>query len=296
MAATTKTQGRMPTQRVMTLTRTLNAPRDLVWQVYTQPEHIVHWMAANDWTTPSAQSDPRTGGRVRIEMRPLEGGEGFFLEGIYEEVVEPELIVLAIGDGRILRTTLEDAGPGKTTITLSWEMAREEELERQGYTQILDKLTAYLADRRPNKPEIVLTRVIDAPRERVFRAWTDPKQLKHWFGPQGFTIPSAESDPRPGGTFRVVMRFAEGDGKDYPSTGTYREVVPPERIVMTMAGQGAEGSIDDSLLTVTFTERAGKTLLILHHTAGASGKELGGAAQGWTQSLDKLAKFLTSRA
>src|SRR5207302_6179342 len=99
----------MPTQRVMTLTRTLNAPRDLVWQVYTQPEHIVHWMAANDWTTPSAQSDPRTGGGVRIEMRPLEGGEGFFLEGIYEEVVEPELIVLAIGDGRILRTTLEDA-------------------------------------------------------------------------------------------------------------------------------------------------------------------------------------------
>src|SRR5438552_5192492 len=65
---------------------------------------------------------------------------------------------------------------------------------------------------------------------------------------------------------------------------------------MTMAGQGAEGSSDGSLLTVTFAERAGNALLILHHTAGASGKELGGAAQGWTQSLDKLAKFLTSRA
>jgi uncharacterized protein YndB with AHSA1/START domain len=293
MTAASKTQGLVPKNRVMSMTRTLNAPRELVWEVYTQPEHMVHWLASNDWTTPSAEVDLRPGGRHRVEMRPLEGGEGFFFEGVYDEIVEPELLVLRIGDGRIMRTTLEDLGGSKTKLTIAWEMAEAEELERQGYSQILDKLAAYVVDRRPDKPEIIITREFEAPREVVFKAWTDPAQLRQWFGPNGFSVPTAESDPRPGGVFRVVMRFSAGDGKDYPSTGTYREVIAPERIVMTMAGEGADGSITDSLLTLTFTERAGKTLLILHHTAGA-GKGLGGAAEGWKQSLDKLAKLIAA--
>jgi uncharacterized protein YndB with AHSA1/START domain len=293
MAATSKTQGRVPKERAMSLTRVLNAPRQLVWEALTRPEHMVHWMSSKEWTTPSATVDLREGGAYRVEMRPLEGGEGFFFEGVYDEIVEPELIVQSLTDGRVMRTTLEDAGPGKTKLTISWEMAEAEELERQGYTEFLDKLAAFLADRRADKPEVIVTKVIDAPRERVFKAWTDAEELKRWFGPRGFSIPTAVSDARPGGAFRVVMRFAQGDGKDYPSTGTYREVVPPERIVMRMAGEGADGRIADSILTVTFTERAGKTLVIIHHT-GMPGSELGGAAQGWAQSLDKLAGVLAA--
>jgi uncharacterized protein YndB with AHSA1/START domain len=286
--------GKTPTKRVMTMTRDLDAPRELVWKVYTQPEHIVHWMAASDWTTPSAEVDARSGGRLKIEMRALNETEGFFFEGIYDEVIEPELLVLAIGDGRIMRTTFEDLGGKRTRLVLSWEMALDEAQERLGYTQILDKLTEYLKDRRPAKPEIIITRVFDAPRDLVFKAFIEPDRLRQWFGPKGFTVPTAESDPRQGGAFRLGMKMAEGDGKVYWVTGTYREVVVPERIVMTMSGEGDQGDAPDTQVTVTFLERAGRTLVILHQT-GMPIHAIAGASEGWTQSLDKLAALLSKR-
>lgn len=283
---------RAPSERAMTLARVFDAPRELVWRVYTRPEHMVHWMASKEWTTPSAEADLRPGGRFRIEMRPLEGGEGFFFEGVYDEIVEPERIVQKLGDGRVMRTTFEDLGGGKTRLTLTWEMALGEELERQGYTQILDKLAAYLADRRADKPELILTRVFDAPRDLVFDAWTQPEHLRHWFGPKGFTTPTAGSDVRPGGAFRIAMRAP--DGTVYWAQGVYRELVRPERIVCTMSGEGEEGTIADSLLTVTFLERSGKTLVIVHQT-GVPLSGLAGASQGWSESLDKLAAHLARR-
>src|SRR5436190_16567354 len=114
MTASGKTIGRVPTNRVMTLSRVLDAPRELVWEVYTQPEHMVHWLASRDWTTPSARNELRTGGTFKIEMRELNGHEGFFFEGTYDEVRKPELLVQVIGDGRIMRTTFEDLGGKKT--------------------------------------------------------------------------------------------------------------------------------------------------------------------------------------
>jgi uncharacterized protein YndB with AHSA1/START domain len=284
-----KTSDRVPTERVMTLTRVFDAPRELVWKAFTQAEHIVHWMASKDWTTPSAETDPRQGGRFRIEMRALEGGEGFFFEGVYTEIVEPERIVQSISDGRVMRTTFEDLGGGRTRLTLTWEMAMSEDLERQGYTQILDKFTEYLRDRRADKAELILTRVFDAPRELVFAAWTEAEHLKRWFGPNGFTIPIAESEVRPGGAFRVCMRAP--DGTDYWAKGVYREIVAPERIVCTMSGEGTEGNITDTLLTVTFAPQAGKTRVIVHQT-GIPPTERRGASQGWSESLDKLAADL----
>jgi uncharacterized protein YndB with AHSA1/START domain len=288
------TAAKTPTRRVMTLTRDLDAPRDLVWSVYTQPEHIVHWLAASDWTTPSAEVDARRGGRFKVEMRPLNGTEGFFFEGTYDEVIEHELLVLEIGDGRIMRTTFEDLGPKKTRLTLSWEMALDEAQERQGYTQILDKLTEFVRDRRPNKRELIITRVFDAPRDLVWKAFTEPDRLRQWFSPKGFETTTAEADLRPGGAFGVVMRFTEGDGKDYPATGTYREVVAPSRIVMTMSGEGTDGTIADTHLTITLLERGGRTLVIIHQT-GMPLTETAGASEGWTQILDKLAEYLSGR-
>jgi uncharacterized protein YndB with AHSA1/START domain len=276
------------------MTRVFDAPRDLVWRAYTEPEHVVHWLSSKEWTTPSAQIELRPGGTFKVEMRPLDGGEGFVFGGTYDEIKEPELIVQVIGDGRIMRTTFEEAGAGRTKLTLSWEMAMDEALERQGYTEILDKLTGYIRDRRKDKREVLLTRVFDAPRQLVFDAFTKPEHLRHWFGPNGFTVPTAESDPRPGGAFRVCMNFTDGDGKDYWATGTYKEVVPPQRIVMTMSGEGTAGNIADTHLTITFTERGGKTLVIIHQT-GLPLTEVAGASQGWTESLDKLAEYLRRR-
>jgi uncharacterized protein YndB with AHSA1/START domain len=81
--------------------------------------------------------------------------------------------------------------------------------------------------------ELVLTRLIDAPCEKLFRAWTDPALLKQWFAPLPYTTPVAELDVRPGGSNLIVMRGP--DGKDIPNRGVYLAVVPNERLVFTDA-------------------------------------------------------------
>ena len=151
--------------------------------------------------------------------------------------------------------------------------------------------------------ELTITRVFDAPRERVWQAWTDPEQLKLWHGPQGFTAPVIHNDLRVGGRHLYCMRGP--DGKDYWSTGTYREVVPQERIVATDSFADPAGNVvpasyygmpgDWELeleLTATFEERDGKTRLTLHHTGFPASMDAGEARTGWEQSLDKLAAAL----
>ena len=88
--------------------------------------------------------------------------------------------------------------------------------------------TTQISDR-----ELVLTRVIDAPREKVFKAWTDPELLKEWFAPLPYTTPVAEIDLRPGGSNLIVMRGP--DGNEMPNRGVYLEVVENERLVFTDA-------------------------------------------------------------
>ena len=133
------------TGRTLSLTRVFDAPRDLVWNAFTDPAHIVKWMFANDWESPFAETDVRPGGRFRIGMRPADHStEGFVLDGTYREIVRPERIVQVIGDGRVMKTTFEDTG-GKTKLTLSVEMALSEEQERRGYTQILQHFAQHIA-------------------------------------------------------------------------------------------------------------------------------------------------------
>ena len=81
--------------------------------------------------------------------------------------------------------------------------------------------------------ELTLTRLIDAPQEKVYRAWTDPNLLKQWFAPLPYTTPVAELDVRPGGSAFIVMRGP--DGKDLPNHGVYLDVVPNQRLVSTDA-------------------------------------------------------------
>jgi uncharacterized protein YndB with AHSA1/START domain len=133
------------TGRTLTLTRVFDAPRDLVWKAYTDPAHIVKWSFANDWEAPFAETDLRPGGKFRVGMRPVDHSEeGFVFEGTYSEIVRPERIVQAIGDGRVMKTTFEDVG-GKTRLTLSVEMAMSEEDERRGYSQFLEHFAQHLA-------------------------------------------------------------------------------------------------------------------------------------------------------
>jgi uncharacterized protein YndB with AHSA1/START domain len=145
--------------------------------------------------------------------------------------------------------------------------------------------------------ELVLARVIDAPCERVFRAWT--KQLPLWWGPHGMTTPFCEMDLRPGGIFRTVMRAP--DGTEYPTRGIFLEVVENERIVFTDAFDAGWLPSPGIFFTAIITFQAlpfsktNYTARALHWTVENRAKhEKMGFYQGWGESLDRLVSLLKS--
>jgi len=154
---------------------------------------------------------------------------------------------------------------------------------------------------------LVIERIFDAPRELVWKAWTDAELLKRWWGPKGFIAPAAEIDFCVGGKFLFAMQSPEyQDGRTLWSTGEYREIVPFERIVCTMAMADEEGNIvpptdygmtedfaAESLLTVEFEAVGnGQTKMTLRHEGLPPGDMLEGAGTGWNESFDKLAESL----
>lgn len=152
---------------------------------------------------------------------------------------------------------------------------------------------------------LVIERLFDAPRELVFKAWSEPERMMQWWGPKEFTTPTCRIDFRVGGTWISCMRAP--DGKDYWSTGVYREIVAPERIVATDSFCDPAGNIvpasyygmagdfpAEMSITVTFEEIAGKTKLTLRHEGLPLGEQLDGANAGWNQSFDKLAEYVAN--
>jgi uncharacterized protein YndB with AHSA1/START domain len=156
--------------------------------------------------------------------------------------------------------------------------------------------------------KIVITRVFDAPRDLVFRAWTEPERMKQWWGPNGFTTPVCTIDLRAGGVFHSCMRSPTG--QDFWSMGVYREVVVPERIVCTDSFADAKGNKvsptqygmsadwpDEALITATFAAQDGKTRFTLEHAVGAApATEREQCREGWSESLDRLATYLAKVA
>ena len=143
--------------------------------------------------------------------------------------------------------------------------------------------------------EIVITRVFDAPRELVFKAWTDPNHVAHWWGPRGFTTTIHEMDVRPGGVWRLVMHGP--DGTDYPNKIIFDEVTAPERLVYTNSGGKKGGPFAQFQNTVTFEEQSGKTKLTMRMLfPSAEARDLVikeyGAIEGGNQTLGRLAEYL----
>jgi uncharacterized protein YndB with AHSA1/START domain/dihydrofolate reductase len=151
--------------------------------------------------------------------------------------------------------------------------------------------------------EIVIARVFDAPRELVWKAWTDPEHLRRWWGPKNFTSPVCKIDLRVGGKYLSSMRSPEG--QEFWSTGVYREIVPPERLVMTDSFADKEGNVVPAshygmsgdwplelLVTVTFEDVGSKTRMTLRHEGIPAGKMSEDTKAGWNESFDKLADEL----
>ncbi|MPZ09324.1 MAG: polyketide cyclase [Kiloniellaceae bacterium] len=143
------------------------------------------------------------------------------------------------------------------------------------------------------KLELVLTRLIDAPREKLFRCWTEPELLKQWFAPLPYTVPHAELDVRTGGANFIIMKSPEGE--DMPLRGVYLEVVKNERIVFTDAYSKPWEPSEKPFFTgiITFEDEGGKTRYTArarHWTAeDCERHEQMGFHEGWGQCADQLA-------
>ena len=144
--------------------------------------------------------------------------------------------------------------------------------------------------------DLILTRIIDASREKVFRAWTEPSLLKQWFAPAPFTTPTVETDVKPGGTSLIVMKGP--DGKEFPNRGVYLEVVKNERLVFTDAFSKAWDPSDKPFMTVelTFGDLGGKTQYTarVRHWSVADREthEKMGFHQGWPMCTEQLAALV----
>ena len=152
-----------------------------------------------------------------------------------------------------------------------------------------------------NNIKLQLTRVFDAPRELVFKAWTDVEQFPLWFGAaacEGSSLQSARADVRVGGKYRLQVRRA--DGEYWTTVGVYREVKPPERLVFTWQfekdGRGDEfGEVEppEMLVTLEFKARGQQTELILTHERFASVESRDRHQEGWGRCLTELGKFVS---
>jgi uncharacterized protein YndB with AHSA1/START domain len=140
---------------------------------------------------------------------------------------------------------------------------------------------------------LTITRIFDAPRSLVFKAWTDSDHMARWWGPRGFKSDVIKNDLRPGGNYRIHMLGPDGD---HWSQGVYREVVPPERLVMVGSWADAQGNPTrpETTLTLLFEDVGGKTKLTLHNAVFESVTARDLHNGGWTSALDCLAEYLAT--
>ena len=151
--------------------------------------------------------------------------------------------------------------------------------------------------------DLVITRIFDAPRELVWKAWTEPEQVMRWWGGKTITSPACKIDFRVGGKYHFCMRMP--DGQDVWSTGVYKEIVPLERIVKTDSFADAEGNVVQGsyygleedfplelLMIITFEDLDGKTKMTLRHQGMPTGEMAEMTKQSWSESFDKLAESL----
>ncbi|MBX7255239.1 MAG: SRPBCC domain-containing protein [Candidatus Hydrogenedentes bacterium] len=162
----------------------------------------------------------------------------------------------------------------------------------EGGNQTIGRLATYL-DTLPTH-ELVITRVFDAPRDLVFKTWTDPAHAKHWWGPREYPASELEMDARPGGMWRARLKSTAGE-KDLWHSGVFREVVAPERIVFTFAWDEMGERGLETVVTVTLKEQGRKTHMTFHQAPFRSSGVCEGHEGGWGSCFDRLAEKLAKQ-
>jgi uncharacterized protein YndB with AHSA1/START domain len=271
--------------REIVISRVYDAPPELVWRAWTDPEQVVRWWGPIGFTTTTRSMDVRPGGTWRFVMHGPDGRD-YGNRIVFDEVVAPERLVYIHdddGDEAIesvkFRTTVTFERQGeKTRLTMHMVFPSREERDRivkehgavEGGIQHVTRLAEHLAKATgssrhalvvalPSEREVILRRLFDAPRRLVFEAFTRPEHIRRWWGPRAYAMTVCEMDFRVGGSWRFVQRTP--DGQEHPFTGVYKEIAAPERIVQTFI-YDVEGIRDQIVIeTITFEEQDGKTIL-----------------------------------
>ena len=317
-----------PGKPFVVVTRTIHAPREVVFKTVADPTLIPHWWGPRRLATIVVRMAVINGGSWRFLQRDHEGKEYGF-HGVYHEVIYPERLVYTMEyegtPGHVSLNTDEFTENDGTTIMTSTTLfetveERDQKLSwgmEEGAREITNRLNELLignkveesmgtimdmemkAMKKQDQECITITRTINAPREEVWKLWTDPKQYMCWWGPKDFTSPYAKFDLRQGGKYLSCMRGP--DGKEYWDTGTYEEISAPKKLVYTDSfadekgnivppsyyGMGSDEPVEMSV-QLTLDDIGGKTMLILEHCGMGDGEMLDQAKEGWNQSLDKM--------
>ncbi len=302
----------------LTLVRSFEAPRALVFSLWTDPKHIVRWWAPHGFTVPAAEFDARPGGKLRIDYRTSDGFV-FANHGEVREVSEPERLVFTTEyreEGKllvVLLMTVSFAEDGaKTRMTLRIDVTYADPAAaaslahlEEGTTEQLEKLelqVAFASGGNADKlaaaapatsPVILMTRLFDAPRALVWKCLTEKDRFVRWWGPRGCANTVTDFDVQVGGNWRVVQKDQDGD--TFVFFGSYREIVQPERIVGTFAMEGMfEGK--EIVETLVLEEIDGRTrystLFRFDSIADRDVMVAAGMEGGASQSLERLAELL----
>ena len=296
--------------REISITRIFAAPRELVWRAWTEAEPLAAWFMPHGFTVPECTVDLRVGGSFRMTVRAPDRTESP-TGGEFKEIDPPQrLVFTTMGfDGPdgvpmlevLNEATFADLGD-KTELTLhavvtkaSPEMVAPLAGMEEGWLQSLEKLDGLLTGREvdSSERELVATRLLDAPRETVWKLWTDPAHIAEWWGPRGFTTTIHQMDVRPGGTWRHTMHGP--DGTAHPNSVVFLDVREPECIAYL---HGDPGEPDHFFTTVDFVDESGKTgvtIRALYPSAADRERAIReyGAAEGLEQNVDKLAEYVT---
>jgi uncharacterized protein YndB with AHSA1/START domain len=297
------------------VTRRFDAPRELVFSMWTSAEHLGNWWGPRGFTITTHAIDVRPGGAWEFVMHGPDGRD-YRNRIVYGEIDAPNRLTYQHVSGPLFDAEATFAERGEQTeVTVRMTFATAELRDRvveeygavDGLHQTLDRLGEQAAE------AFFITRTFDAPRELLFRVWTQPEHLTRWWGPKGFTVVHCTSDLRPGGAMHYGMRGP--DGSMMWGRWVFREIVPPERLAFVTSFSDEEGGVTrapfldggwplEVLSTVTFTERDGRTTLTMIgiplNATDAERVTFRGMHQsmqgGWTGTLDQLDAYLEKQS
>ena len=314
---------------VLHITRMLAAPRELVYEAFTNPAMLSQWFGPRGFTAMDIDYDVRAGGKWSLRLHKTseetacdpKGQTDLYQHGTYLEVAPPERLIYTFAwKGRVeplnyetkITVTFREL-EGKTVMDFKqgpFESEADRDGHNIGWSSAFDRFAAFLlAPAGAEKThDLVIEREFDAPRDLVWRVWTDPALAVEWAGPRGFTATHFEQDAVVGGKWRLCLHsdgFDQGDGvlreQNLWQGGVFREIVAPERIVYTFAWDnpcdiGLSLPPHETLITVRFSEHQGKTWMVFCQEFFLAAGERDGHGKGWNSAFDKFAELVQATA